>query len=77
MSIDPKSERLIRQSLSEFTRERTTLMITHRMSSLELADRILVMHAGRVLDIGTHNELMQRCGVYRNLRQTPTRRRSA
>jgi ATP-binding cassette subfamily B protein/subfamily B ATP-binding cassette protein MsbA len=69
--IDPKSEQLIRESLSRFVQNRTTLMITHRMSTLELADRILVMDAGQIVDLGTHGELMQRCSVYQALRQTP------
>ncbi|MCA9197181.1 MAG: ABC transporter ATP-binding protein [Planctomycetales bacterium] len=69
--IDPKSEELIRQSLREFTRGRTTIMVTHRMSTLELADRILVMEAGQILDFGTHEELLARCPYYRRLREIP------
>ena len=46
-------------------------MITHRMSTLELADRILVMEAGEVLDLGTHEELWERCPLYRSLRKQP------
>jgi ATP-binding cassette, subfamily B, bacterial MsbA len=72
--IDPNSEQLIRESLTHFVKGRTTLMITHRMSTLELADRILVMDSGRVLDVGTHDELLQRCPVYQALRQTPLKR---
>ncbi len=48
-------------------------MITHRMSTLELADRILVMDAGQILDLGTHEELLQRCPLYRALRRNPLR----
>ena len=69
--IDPKSDQLIRQSLRGFIKDRTTIMITHRMSTLELADRILVMDAGQVLDLGTHDELSQRCPLYRSLRKNP------
>jgi ATP-binding cassette subfamily B protein/subfamily B ATP-binding cassette protein MsbA len=72
--IDPKSEELIHQSLKEFARGRTTIMITHRMSTLALADRILMLEAGHVVDIGTHAELIDRCARYRVLRQNPQRK---
>jgi len=66
--IDPESERLIQRSLADFTANRTTLMITHRMSTLDLADRILVMNEGQVVDCGTHAELLLRCRAYQRLR---------
>ncbi len=71
--IDPKSEQLIQQSLKEFVRDRTTIMITHRMSTLDLADRILVLNEGKLVDIGTHDELMSRCVLYQALRRLPLR----
>ena len=55
--IDVESERLIHQVLEKFTRGRTTLMITHRPSTLQLASRIVVMDAGRIVDSGTFREL--------------------
>jgi len=67
--IDVESEHLIRQVLSEFVRNRTALMITHRMETLSLADRILVIGAGRVVDLGTHDELIGRCEFYQRLHQ--------
>lgn len=71
--IDPHSESLIHETLKEFIRGRTTIMITHRLSTLELADRIMVMKDGQVVDCGTHRELMARCAVYRQLRESELR----
>ncbi len=65
--IDLESEQLIHEVLEEFTRDRTTFLITHRMSTLILADRILVMDGGQIIDSGTHEELLGRCGLYRRL----------
>jgi ATP-binding cassette subfamily B protein/subfamily B ATP-binding cassette protein MsbA len=67
--IDLESERLIHQALSEFIRGRTTIMITHRLSTLDLASRIVVMDAGRIIDAGTHAELMARCALYQRLHE--------
>ena len=66
--IDNESEHLILDTMREFMKGRTTLIVTHRMATLELVDRILVMAEGRVVDCGTHEELISRCSVYRRLR---------
>lgn len=68
--IDPQSELLIHQALKEFIKGRTTVIITHRLSTLELVDKILVMADGRAVDCGTHDELMRRCETYRALRES-------
>ena len=65
--IDPESEQLIHETLSEFIKGRTTVMITHRVSTLELVDRILLMNEGLVVDCGTHEELLGRCPTYRRM----------
>ena len=67
--IDPKSENQIHQALEKFLQGRTTLLITHRMSSLTLADRIAVMDKGRIVDTGTHNDLIDRCELYWRMHQ--------
>lgn len=71
--IDLESEQLIHQALKEFAQGRTTIMITHRLSTLSLADRILVMETGKIVDVGTHQELLNRCSVYRRLHQLELR----
>jgi len=65
--IDPESEHLTHQALSEFKTGRTIILITHRLASLGLADRILVMDKGRICDLGRHDELLERCDLYRRL----------
>jgi ATP-binding cassette subfamily B protein/subfamily B ATP-binding cassette protein MsbA len=65
--LDLESERLIHQALQEFTVGRTTIIITHRLSTLALADRIVLMESGRVTDVGSHGELLGRCPAYRRL----------
>ncbi|MCE9556585.1 MAG: ABC transporter ATP-binding protein/permease [Planctomycetes bacterium] len=67
--VDPESEQVIHRVLSEFIRNRTTILITHRRSTLELADRILVMDAGQIVDIGTHEELIRSSAHYARLFQ--------
>lgn len=65
--IDLESEQLIHKALEQFTVNRTTLIVTHRLSTLVLADRIAVMNAGRILDLGTHDQLLRRCDFYARL----------
>ena len=66
-AIDPRLEAEIHAALREVMRGRTTLIIAHRRSTLNLADRIVVLDAGRVADTGTHTELEERCPLYRRL----------
>jgi ATP-binding cassette subfamily B protein/subfamily B ATP-binding cassette protein MsbA len=68
--IDPHSEKLIQETLTRFIRNRTTIVVTHRMETLALVDRILVMDGGEIVDIGTHEELLRRCETYRRVRQS-------
>src|ERR1700728_580399 len=66
-AIDPRLEAEIHAALREVMRGRTTLIIAHRRSTLNLADRIVVLDQGRVADTGTHEELSERCPLYRML----------
>ncbi|WP_425614752.1 ABC transporter ATP-binding protein [Anatilimnocola sp. NA78] len=67
--IDLESEQLIHRVLEQFTRGRTTLMITHRVASLALADEVIVLDGGRIVDFGTHDQLLGRCELYSRLYQ--------
>ena len=70
-SIDPRMEAEIHDTLRRVMRGRTTLLIAHRRSTLQLADRIAVLHEGRVADVGSHEELMHRSPRYRLLLAGP------
>jgi ATP-binding cassette subfamily B protein len=67
--VDPETERLIQDGLSQLLKGRTALVIAHRLSTIQHADRIIVLHKGKVREIGTHGELMDRKGLYFKLFQ--------
>ena len=69
-ALDTESERLVQDALARFTRERTTLVIAHRLATVQRADLICVMDKGAVIETGTHAELMSRDGTYARLAQT-------
>ena len=66
-ALDTESERLIQDALARLMRDRTTLVIAHRLSTVEHADQVVVMDAGRVVEQGSHPELLARGGLYARL----------
>lgn len=72
-SLDSESERLVQEALEELMKGRTSIIIAHRLSTIRQADKIIVLEKGKVIEIGTHNELMQHQeGLYRYLSQLQT-----
>ncbi len=66
-ALDSESERAVQQALERLMQGRTTLVIAHRLSTIEHADRVVAMDAGRVVEQGTHRELLARGGLYARL----------
>jgi ABC-type multidrug transport system fused ATPase/permease subunit len=67
--LDSLSEALIQEALQRVMKGRTSLVIAHRLSTIQKADRIVVMHKGRVRETGSHQELLARRGIYYRLYQ--------
>jgi len=66
-ALDAESERLVQRAISNLVRNRTTIVIAHRLSTIRRADVIVVMEAGRMIEMGTHSELLARGGQYKKL----------
>ncbi len=66
-NIDTETEALIQDALAKLVRGRTTLIVAHRLSTIQNADKIIVIHKGRVREVGTHQELLAKRGIYYQL----------
>ena len=66
-ALDTESERSVQAALEELMKDRTTICIAHRLSTIQRADLIVVLHEGRIVEQGTHAELLQTGGQYQKL----------
>jgi len=63
-SVDTRTEEAVLQGLAEFMQRRTSLLIAHRLSTTRSAEKVVVMDRGRIVEVGSHAELLQRQGLY-------------
>ncbi|HEX8637877.1 MAG TPA: ABC transporter ATP-binding protein, partial [Pyrinomonadaceae bacterium] len=66
-ALDVESERLVQKALGNLMQNKTSVVIAHRLSTVRRADKIVVMEKGRIVQTGTHAELLARGGVYKKL----------
>ena len=66
-SIDTYSEKLIQQATEKITKNRTSIVIAHRLATIKKADNIIVMEDGKIVEQGTHDQLLKNKGYYNNL----------
>lgn len=71
-ALDPDSEAIVQRNLTRIAEGRTMIIVSHRLSSLVQADKIIVLEQGRLIDCAPHATLLQRCDIYRHLWQTQT-----
>ena len=66
-ALDTESEKLVQEALNNLMKNRTSLIIAHRLSTIQNADHIIVLEAGKVVEQGTHQQLIQQGGLYKRL----------
>ena len=66
-ALDAESERLVQKALANLMRNKTSIVIAHRLSTVRRADKIVVMERGKIIETGTHNELLEKDGIYKRL----------
>ncbi|MCK4904159.1 MAG: ABC transporter ATP-binding protein, partial [Candidatus Marinimicrobia bacterium] len=66
-SLDTHSEKLVQEALERLMTDRTVLVIAHRLSTIQKADKIIVLEKGKIAESGTHNELLDKSGLYKKL----------
>lgn len=66
-NIDTETEQLIQEALQKLMTNRTTIMVAHRLSTIQHADNIIVMHKGKIREMGTHQQLLNKNGIYKKL----------
>ena len=66
-AVDTENEAFIQAAIDDLSRDKTVIMIAHHLNSIRDADQIIVMDGGRIIDTGRHNELLERCTLYRKM----------
>ena len=66
-ALDPESEAVVNRNLAAIAKGRTVIIVSHRLSSLVKADKIVVLEQGRVVDVAPHAALLESCDIYRHL----------